>query len=257
MLTFRNIILFFVIVLTGLIVCNLFIAINPWVYIGIVIAAVSLLAYGAASIKAGMYLTSVCNLATDENILTLTFDDGPDVKITPMILDILKKHDIKAAFFLIGSKAEKYPEIVRRMDEEGHVIAGHSYSHHFFFDLFSFKHMQEELIKTEEVIAQITGRHIRLFRPPYGVTNPMLAKAVRAMGYQSIGWSLKSRDTVISEKETLLGRLNDRMKPGDIILFHDRMPVLPEVLEVFITRIKDRKMKPVRLDQFLNVKTYG
>jgi peptidoglycan/xylan/chitin deacetylase (PgdA/CDA1 family) len=257
MLTFRNIILFFGIILAGLILSNLFIAITPWIYIGIVIAVISLLACGAISMKAGMYITSVGHLDTDENILALTFDDGPDEKITPMVLDILKKHDIRAVFFLIGSKAEKYPDIVRRMDEEGHALAGHSYSHHFFFDLFSADRMLKELKKTEEIIAQVTGKRIRLFRPPYGVTNPTLARVIKVMGYQSIGWSLKSRDTVVPEKETLLGRLNRRLKPGDIVLFHDSMPVLPEVLDAFITRISDRKMKLVRLDQFLNIKTYG
>ena len=138
------------------------------------------MAWGSRDIHSDFYLKSICKGNRDKREVALTFDDGPDAQVTPMILDVLKEHNIKATFFIIGSKAEMNPELLKRIDKEGHIIGGHSYSHHFFFDFFSSSKMIREMKKTENMIHSIIGKKICLFRPPYGVTNPPLAKSIQS-----------------------------------------------------------------------------
>ncbi len=131
---------------------------------------------------------------------------------TPVILDLLKQQGIQAAFFVVGNKLENNIEIIRRIDQEGHIMGGHSFSHHFFFDLFTARRMKIELEHTEEMVMKITGKKMKLFRPPYGVTNPVLARVIRKLGYHVIGWSLKSKDTVTGDSQVLLERLTEKSK---------------------------------------------
>jgi peptidoglycan/xylan/chitin deacetylase (PgdA/CDA1 family) len=142
------------------------------------------------------------------------------------------------------------------MDQEGHIIGGHSFSHLFFFDLLSARKMKEELGLTRDMILQVTGRKTRLFRPPYGVTNPALARAVRNLGLQSIGWSLKSRDTVIDDSDILLNRLKKKVKPGDVILFHDTQEMVPGILARFIPYLREKGFKIIRPDLLVKIQTY-
>jgi peptidoglycan/xylan/chitin deacetylase (PgdA/CDA1 family) len=240
-----------------MLVTNIFTPVSMWLYIGIVIAQVVLMTWGSVSVRSGFYLRSVCYGNRKNKAVTLTFDDGPDEMITPMILDILKENNVKAAFFIVGSEAEKYPDIVKRIDADGHIIGGHSYSHHFFFDLFSYKNMKHEMIKTSDIVFKFTDKRIHLFRPPYGVTNPTVARVVKSLNYFSIGWSLKSKDTVIKDESFLLNRLITNLKRGDIILFHDNKPWIVSTLSSFIHYLKENEYSIDRLDKFINNKAYA
>ncbi len=142
------------------------------------------------------------------------------------------------------------------MDKEGHVVGGHSYSHHFFFDLFSRKRMSEEMQRTEEAISKSINRKIRMFRPPYGVTNPALAGVLERKKYYVIGWSLRSKDTVTEDENLLLGRVTGKLKPGDIILFHDTKSHMINVLEKFIKFAKENDFRFERLDKHLGIEAY-
>lgn len=188
--------------------------------------------------------------------MALTFDDGPDEFVTPCLLELLKKYQIKAAFFCIGEKAEKHPELIKQIDLEGHIIGSHSYTHHYWFDLFSAQHMEEDLQKTDAAIKKIINKKIKWFRPPYGVTNPPLAKVINRMQYIVIGWSLKSKDTIISNRQKLMNRLINNFRPGDIILFHDNQPHIIEVLDNFIKFAIEKKYTFIRPDQLLNIEAY-
>ncbi len=168
--------------------------------------------------------------------IQLSFDDGPHPTITPQILRILKKYNQKALFFCIGKNIEKYPETAKQIVQEGHKIGNHSYSHAYTFDFFSVKKVQKELQKTNEIIEKITGTECTVFRPPYGVTNPNIAKAVKNLNMQAVGWSIRSLDT-LGDKESIKNRIK-KAKPGDIILFHDTKENTPEILEDFL-RLKN------------------
>ena len=256
MLNFRNTLIVFSIALAGIAVTDVFKPVSAWLYIGIVLAVISLLTWGSIRIQADFYLRSVCSGDRNIKAVSLTFDDGPDGLVTPMVLDILKENKVKATFFIVGSKAEKHPEILERIDREGHIIGGHSYTHHFFFDLLSSRRMKLEMKHTAEVIFNITGKKIRLFRPPYGVTNPTVARVVKDLKLISVGWSLRSKDTMIEDDSVLLKRIQNSLKPGDVLLMHDSKARTVNRLKALIKYLQDQRYTVAEIDQLLNIEPY-
>lgn len=244
------------ITMSGLLLGDIFYPVCFCLYLGVVFVMLIILVLGSANIGMGFYLFSHCTGKSNRKEVAFSFDDGPDSAITSLVLDLLKEQGIKTAFFVIGTKASGYPELINRMDREGHIIGGHSFTHHFFFDLFSARRMKTELIMTADSIRQITGRNTKLFRAPYGVTNPTLARVISDLGYHSIGWSLKSKDTISGNAEKLLKRLKKRIKPGDIILFHDTKSIILRILPQFIAYLKKENYQIVSPDQLLNIEAY-
>ncbi len=230
--------------------------ISIWIYIGIIIATIALLVYGSASVGSGFYCRVICSAETDEKVIALTFDDGPHKINTPLILDILAGNNVKAVFFCVGDRVKAHPDVVRRIDREGHIIGNHSATHHFFFDLSGKKRMMRELEENDEIIGNLIKRKVKLFRPPYGVTNPALAAVAAIRDYSVIGWSLKSKDTVIKNEDVLLQRLEKRLKKGDLILFHDTMDITARVLERFILFAKGQGYRFERIDHLLKINAY-
>jgi peptidoglycan/xylan/chitin deacetylase (PgdA/CDA1 family) len=256
MLKYQKILLASILLLIMMVIIDVFVGINIRWYIGIILATAGLMTYGSLSIRSGFYSRAICAVDSQEKVIALTFDDGPDEQVTPAVLNILRKHEVQAVFFCIGSKVLEYPGLIERIDIEGHIIGGHSYSHHFFFDLFSVKKMQEELVKTEKLVQRVIRRKIRMFRPPYGVTNPALARVLRKMNYKVIGWSLKSKDTVIHDEQKLFERLTKQIRTADIILFHDTSQPMVPVLDKFINFAKEKDYRFARLDKLLQIDAY-
>jgi peptidoglycan-N-acetylglucosamine deacetylase len=256
MLNFRNTLIFFLVILLILLLADTMLDISLWIYAGIILVPLIIIAWGTKTIQSDFYLKSYCSGSRGRNEIAITFDDGPDAQVTTMILDILKENDVKAAFFIIGSKASLHPEILERIDEEGHIIGGHSFTHHFFFDLFSSSTMKNEMRQTENIVLETIGKKMRLFRPPYGVINPPLAKAIRRMQYISIGWSLKSNDTVLENDSVILRNIARKLRNGDILLFHDNKPWTVNLLKKLLKYINDHNFKVTRVDQLLNIQAY-
>jgi len=256
MLKIRNLQIIFGSILLLLIAADLFTGLSSKYYIGTLIVLLILMAYGSASVRSGMYLRTHNTGDKTKKVIALTFDDGPDRETTPLILDILKNEGIAAAFFCIGNKAEENPDIIKRTDEEGHVVGGHSYTHRYLFDFMWRDGMVDELDKNEEAIRKITGKTMRLFRPPFGVTNPSLAKAVRVKNYETVGWSLRSFDTTAKNEEKLLKRVIKHLKPGDVILFHDRCKITAAILPGFIRYARENGYIFERLDKHLGIEAY-
>ena len=117
MLKYQKIIIGFILLLISIIIIDFYTSVHISLYIGIILTMVGLLAYGSASIRSGYYCRVLCSAETEGKVIALTFDDGPDQQGTPAILDILRKHNVKAAFFCIGQKAEEYPGLVREIDQ--------------------------------------------------------------------------------------------------------------------------------------------
>jgi peptidoglycan-N-acetylglucosamine deacetylase len=256
MLTYRKTVVLFLVILSGLILTDLFLPVKPVWYVGMGIVFFSILIAGSIYIRMGFYIDTRCAGDGKQKRVAFSFDDGPDPGNTPAILDLLKQHRIQAAFFVVGARLEENREIIRRIDQEGHIMGGHSFSHPFFFDLFPAQRMKIELKQTEEIVMKLTGKKMKFFRPPYGVTNPILARVIRELGYRVIGWSLKSRDTVTGSSQALLDRLKKKVKSGDLVLFHDTKPVLIQVLPSFIAFLTSEKYQIVRPDQLLNLEAY-
>ena len=205
-----------------------------WLLVPLTILYVILLVLGSVKICMSFYVPAHCKIDTLENKALLTFDDGPDEQFTPAILEILDRHRVKAIFFLIGRHAENHPALVRQITESGHTIGLHSYGHAFWFDLYGREKMERDLQRAEEIISGITGKKTSLFRPPYGVTNPVLAKVVKKLGYKVTGWSVRSCDTMGKDAEKIAGRVIKGLHPGAVILMHDTVEFTPAALEIII-----------------------
>lgn len=189
------------------------------------------LVYGAIFIQANFYFKSKNRLKNKHAIL-LTFDDGPDPIYTPQILDLLEKYKLKAVFFMIGEKAKDNPDLVKEVHKRGHSIANHSFSHHHLFDLKSTKKMTEELKKTTVILESLIKDKISFFRPPFGVSNPNLKRAIANNNLVSIGWTFRSFDTTKKQKERIVEKIKSKITGGEILLFHDNRAKSVEVLKL-------------------------
>ena len=194
---------------------------------------------GAYFIGLNFHLDSVNSLDTKEKKVLLTFDDGPYNPNTTKVLEVLKKHNVKAVFFLIGKNIAGNDAIVKQIVSEGHQIGNHSFSHHKWIDVWPTKKVTEDFIACQDLIQEFQPAS-KLFRPPYGVTNPNIADAVEQLGLQSIGWNIRSYDTSLKDVEKIKQRVLSKLKPGAIILLHDRMDFMPELLESLIPAIKEK-----------------
>ncbi len=227
------------------------------VAISVLLSVLAFLVWASTDVGSNVYVKTLCRSNTDSKHIALTFDDGPDEEMTPRVLDVLHQYNVKATFFLIGNKAERYPDIVRRMVEEGHTVAIHTYSHRPTFPLSNYATVVSELQDTRKAIIDITGKSPRLFRPPFGVTNLIIGKAVRYLGLQTIGWSIRSLDTVNSRRiDKTVARVCKRLHPGGIVLLHDRLVNADVLLDTLINEMLKRGYRAVTLDELLNIEPY-
>lgn len=187
--------------------------------------------------------------AGGEHQVALTFDDGPDPEWTPQILDILKKANAKAAFFLVGVNAEKYPGLVRRIVNEGHEIGNHTY-YHPNLALAWPEHVHLELNATQLLIETITGRATTLFRPPYAAdTQPsqmselMPLQIAQELSYLVVLENIDPQDWAKPGADIILQRVKQQRRDGSIILLHDAggdrsqtVAALPKILDWLHTR---------------------
>jgi peptidoglycan/xylan/chitin deacetylase (PgdA/CDA1 family) len=194
---------------------------------------------GAYFIGLNFHLNSVNRLDTTEKEVLLTFDDGPHSPNTTKVLEVLKKHKVKAVFFLIGKNIAGNEAIVREMVAGGHQLGNHSFSHHNLIDLWSTKKVTNDFLACQNAIHEFQPGSV-LFRPPYGVTNPNIADAVEQLQLRSIGWNIRSYDTSTKDVEKIKQRILSQLKPGAIILLHDRLDLMPELLESLIPAIKEK-----------------
>lgn len=221
-----------------------------------VLLAAVLLVRGSASVRASWYLRMRCRARRAGRRVALTFDDGPDPQRTPAVLDLLARQGVRATFFVVGARAEAHPELVRRMATEGHVVGNHSYTHSWRFPLRSLGRTVEELRRTGEVLHRITGRQPRLFRPPFGVTNPTIARAVRRLGLDPVGWSIRSLDTMGQSPERVAARILRRLHPGAVILLHDRCAGSERLIGLLVEGLRSRGLEPVTLPELFDIEAY-
>ncbi len=246
----------FLFVILAVVIADVLGDVSVWSYVIPVLLYVALQVYGSVYLAAGFFLPVRFAGPPTEKVVALSFDDGPLPARTEKILDILKSREVRAAFFCIGHRVKAHPEIVKRIDHEGHLVGNHSYWHGKMFDLQLPGKIADELQQTDIAIQECIGHKPKFFRPPYGVTNPLVASAVNAGHHVTVGWSVRSFDTVIKDKSGLLKRLTSKTKPGDIILFHDYSDTMLEILPAFLDHLAKVGLKIVRLDELLNEKAY-
>lgn len=154
------------------------------------------------------------------SLVALTFDDGPNPEYTPSILDTLKAKGVHATFFLVGEEVERYPDLARRIVEEGHEVGSHTYSHRNMMGLQAHL-MKQEIVRAEEAISRACGEPPRLFRPPRGLYDERLIEQLRERHYALALWSISSMDWTEASEASMVHRLSRVVRNGDVVLFHD------------------------------------
>ena len=257
MLNFRNINgLFSVLALLSLVV-QILSGVPAYVYIILIGVYLLVLFYGCYYVGSNFFLPVICSAKTNKKVISLSFDDGPAAGNTLRILQILKDNNAEAAFFCIGHHITKNQAIFKQVYDEGHLIGNHTFSHHFWFDMFSSGKMLADMRRMDKEVINIIGKTPKLFRPPYGVTNPNLRKAIVRGNYTPVGWSMRSMDTVIKDEKRLLNKVTSKIKPGAIFLFHDTSDATVAVLPAVINQIQAKGYTIVRLDKMLNLQAYA
>lgn len=256
MLKHRNIVILFVLLSTALIILNKTLSI-PWViYLIIFLLFLGIEFYGAYFIHSNFHVTAICETKTDDKVIALTFDDGP-VPQTEKILNILQEHQTTATFFCIGNRIKGKEAILRKIDEQGHLIGNHSYSHGFLFDLKTTASLINDLELADAAIKNVIGKSPAFFRPPYGVTTPGIARATKRLNFAVIGWNIRSLDTSIQDTQIILKRITDRLKPGSIVLLHDTIPGTELVLRDLLNYLKKHDYRVVGLDTLIQKRAYA
>lgn len=247
-----------ILVLVTFIILGYFITIPWWSYILIVFLWFLITLCGSFFIQWNYHLTSThCNKKTSKNQIAITFDDGPHPEFTPKALDLLKAHKVKATFFCIGQQVEKHPEILKRIIAEGHLIGNHTYSHSKSFGFFTTEKVSSELKKTIQLIKDIVGKEMILYRPAFGVTNPMIEKAVKNLKVNVIGWNVRSLDTTGRSEKMILNRVTSQISNGDIVLLHDTSQKTVNVLEQLLLFLEEKNLESVRVDELLEIEAYA
>ncbi|WP_159439986.1 polysaccharide deacetylase family protein [Bacillus sinesaloumensis] len=168
--------------------------------------------------------------------VALTFDDGPDLEVTPAVIDVLNKYGVKGNFFFLGKEAEKYPEIVEKAYKNGHLILSHSYNH-VELDKLGIAEIHNELKQAGNVIESIIGKEPALIRTPFGETNALVANVAKENNYSIILWSIDTLDWAQNSTDVIYSNVVENIRNGDIILMHtdtdeyDTYEALPRIIE--------------------------
>jgi peptidoglycan/xylan/chitin deacetylase (PgdA/CDA1 family) len=185
--------------------------------------------------------------------IALTFDDGPHPGFTQRLLDVLRKYNVPATFFVVGQMAERNPDLVRKEVEEGHVVANHTY-HHVSLKKIPEEYQAIEIKACGEVLESITGKSPNLFRPPGGRYNDHIAEVARALGYKIVLWTDDPGDYDNPGQDKILHDTLYDADNGGIILLHDGVEETIQVLPKIITTLRQRGYKFVTIDEMAGKK---
>jgi peptidoglycan/xylan/chitin deacetylase (PgdA/CDA1 family) len=244
------------ILLGGLVILDFFLGVSPLIFAIPVIIFIAIASAGAFIMSWQLFVPVRYKGESGHKGIALTFDDGPIAGKTEKVLKILNDRKLTAAFFCIGNRVAQNPDLLRRINDEGHLVGNHTFTHTPAFDFASASKVTRELSDTDAMIEEILEKKPRFFRPPYGVTNPMIGRAVKTGKYTVVGWSIRSFDTIIKDPAKLFKRTARSLEEGDIILFHDFSDSMLAILPDFLDHVEKKGLKIVRLDELLNEKPY-
>jgi len=227
---------------------------NYWLLGGVLLASLIIIILGVSLPQVSLFGNFICRGEKSRRWVALTFDDGPDARSTPVLLDLLRESRLQAAFFCVGKRVVAEPELTARIFREGHLLANHSFNHSYATNFFTVSQLETELTQTQEAIQRATGTVPTMFRPPMGLSNPNVFHATRALGLKVIGWTARGFDTQVHDPERVVKRIVRQLKPGAIILLHDGN-IPPERLVVtmkrLLAKLQERGYEVVRLDRML------
>lgn len=201
-------------------------------------------------------------IPNNQNQIFLTFDDGPDSTFTDSVLDLLKKHHVWASFFVIGQKARQNPELIRRMQSEGHQVFSHSEDHNYYHYFLGKNHLKKWIYSSLADLESNHGIKSLGFRPPAGVITPPLIQACEELEIPLYIWTHRFYDTVQKFSFKKAQKSVARIKAGDIILLHDhqnkhRQKEYLDVLDYYIENLKKKNFKMMALPHHLKGGPFG
>jgi peptidoglycan/xylan/chitin deacetylase (PgdA/CDA1 family) len=217
---------------------------------------------GANSLTASWFGALVTHGSRRSHQVALTFDDGPDVRFTLAIRDVLDRYGVKGTFFTVGKALDARPDISRALRAHGHLLANHSYFH----DALGWLDPRyPDLERTQRAFRRRVGVCPTFFRPPHGQHTPFMAREVAEHGMTMVGWDDSGGDWATSDAQLVARRILRHVKPGSIILLHDGLDgrlhadrsVVVRALPLILTGLKARRLRPVRLDRLLGRPGYG
>jgi len=240
-------------------------SVSTLIKISIPVILVGIIVYGyfipASPVFGKVYYRSL----TTDKVIALTFDDGPNEPYTSEILDILAENDVQATFFVIGSNAQMYPDVARRIIEDGNIIGNHSNTHNanhaLYFDAY------KDIQTAQMSIYNVTGVEPHLYRPPHGKKSPWELEQIKNRGYIEVLWSITTNDQSGRSADFLANQIIKKAKPGGVILLHDGYGTLHNVgkadrqitvdmLPIIIKQLKDQGYTFLTIPELFNVPAY-
>ncbi|MFW6060260.1 MAG: polysaccharide deacetylase family protein [Phycisphaeraceae bacterium] len=230
-------------------------------------AFVGMFCYGAFSPRSRLFAPVIYRGDPhDGKRIALTFDDGPHPEATAALLDVLAQRNVRAAFFVIGANAVRHPEVLRRIDAEGHVLGNHSFDH-AYHGMFRFhRYWADQLARTDAAIAEAVGKRPTMFRPPMGFKQIFIGETARRRGYIQVTWTRRAFDGWSTSTQRILDRLVAPARPGEILTLHDgtdahthaRRDLMRTVGAVgpLVDGLRQRGFELVRLDELIGVAPY-
>jgi peptidoglycan-N-acetylglucosamine deacetylase len=192
--------------------------------------------------------------------LALTFDDGPDPRITGEIARLLEARGARGTFFVVGERAERHPELLRELVDAGHEVGIHSYDHSLASSFPAMGWLARDFDRATVAVQAAIGRRPRLYRPPVGLLNPRIHRVARQGGWTIVGWTVRARDGVPTSPDTLLRRVLPGLRAGAVVLLHDRLragtPAALEALPAILDELAARGLGAVTLSELTGVDAY-
>jgi len=229
----------------------------PWALGGLLAnhAVLTLAGLWPRSTLLGSNMLRLSQAACDAQQIAITIDDGPNPQVTPAVLDILDAANAQATFFCIGTAVELQPQLAREIVQRGHTIENHSYAHRHHFSLMGPSQLQSEISRAQDVISQVTGRSPIYFRAPAGLRSPLLDPVLQRLNLQLVSWTRRGFDTVATDPDKVLKKLEKNLSAGDILLLHDGnsascvngKPMILDVLPKLLAAVQTRGLRSVSL----------
>ena len=230
-----------------------------WVAIGCLLGLyLFLFSLGICVIRLGFFVPAFCRGRQPGAGVVVSFDDGPDSSGTKEILEVLYRHNVKAAFFPTGVNAEAHPDLLRKIDQAGHVIGNHTYRHAWFTNFLIGKSLEQEVAKAQKVMEAAIGKSPTFFRPPAGLTNPHLGAVLKRLGLITVGWDVRVFDTR-KEAQNVVERVVSKVREGSIILLHEgcRDPLdFKKMVDSIVNGIRRRGLTFTDLEALTGLQAY-
>ena len=229
----------------------------PWWLAGTLIdhAVVTVAGLWPRSSLLGPNWTRLPSPARERRAIALTIDDGPDPQVTPRVLDLLDRYDMRATFFCIGSRAQRHPTLTREIVARGHAVENHTHRHRHTFSVSGPNTLIREVAAGQAALADITGELPRFFRAPAGLRNVFLESVLQKFDLQLAAWTRRGFDTKEGDPRVVSARLLNGLAAGDILLLHDGdaaasadgSPVILSVIPELAAAAREQQLRFVTL----------